>query len=206
MNDRKQEIKVLEKLFDKTLKLISLYKKHDLTIPFTLKGNLGEFIVVIELLKRFPKHQIDYRGGAFPGTDVSVDDIKIQVKTQFKQEPKKYKWGGFDYEGSPTIKKDTLDKKKCDVLILIILYLNNSCSKIEKQNVYIFEGKEFKYFNTKGCWSGNSKGDYTIKNILSVNGKPSGKIKEEIDFYNTTTYKNLFKKSQDAWSKIQDLI
>ena len=203
--NRKQEIKVLEKLFDKTLKLISLYKKHDLTIPFALKGNLGEFIVTIELLKRFPDRQIDYKGGAFPGIDVSIDDVKMQVKTQFKQKPKKYGWGEFDYESSPTIKKDAIDKKKYDILVLIILYLNNSCSKIEKQNIYIFEGKEFKYFNTKGCWSGNSKGDYTIKNILSVNGKPSGKIKEEIDFYNTPTYKKLFKQSKEAWSKIQDL-
>ena len=204
--NRKQEIKVLEKLFDKTLKLISLYKKHDLTIPFALKGNLGEFIVTIELLKRFPDRQIDYKGGAFPGIDVSIDDVKMQVKTQFKQKPKKYGWGEFDYEGSPTIKKDAIDKKKYDILVLIILYLNNSCSKIEKQNIYIFKGKEFKYFNTIGCWSGNSKGDYTIKNILSVNGEPSGSIKKEIDFYNTPRYKKLFKQSKGAWSKIQDLI
>ncbi|MBU5557626.1 MAG: hypothetical protein QW751_01385 [Candidatus Aenigmatarchaeota archaeon] len=67
------------------MKLISLYKKSDLTIPFALKGNLGEFIVAIELLKRFPNHKIDYRGGAFPGIDISVENVKIQVKTQIKR-------------------------------------------------------------------------------------------------------------------------
>lgn len=201
-----QEVEGIKEVFDQTLKLISLYNRHNLTIPFALKGNLGEFIVAIELLKRFPNHRIDYRGGAFPGIDVSIDDVRIQVKTQIKHPAKKFRNGEFDFESSPTIKKSTLDKKKCDILVLILLYLNEDYSKIEKRNIYIFDQNDFKYFSTKFCWSGRSKGDYTIVNVLSVNGNPPPKLKEKIDFYNKPEYKKLFQKSKDNWNKIKSLL
>ena len=105
---RDRQIRQLEELLDQTLKLISLYKKRGLTIPFSLKGNLGEFIVAKELLKRFGDHNIDFRGGAFPGVDIIIDDVKIQVKTQIKHKPGRY----FDFESSPTIKKSIIDDKK----------------------------------------------------------------------------------------------
>lgn len=206
MVNRLQEIEKLQNVFNETLKLISLYKKSNLTIPFTLKGNLGEFIIAIELLKRFPDNKIDYRGGAFPGIDVSVDNTKIQVKTQIKEPPKKFKGGEWDYENSPTIKKSILDNKKCDLLILVILYLDTDFSKIEKINIYIFGRDEFKYFSTIFCWSGNSKGDYTIANILYVNGKAPSKLSEKIGFYNNPEYKNLFNKAKDNWDKIKTLL
>lgn len=51
---RNQEIEKIQEVFDQNFKLISLYKRYDLTIPFSLKGNLGEFIVAMELLRRLP--------------------------------------------------------------------------------------------------------------------------------------------------------
>ena len=90
---RNKEIEKLQEVFDQTLKIMSLYKKSGLTIPFALKGNLGEFIVAMELLKRFPNCKIDYRGGAFPGIDVSIENIRIQIKTQIKRPPEKFKNG-----------------------------------------------------------------------------------------------------------------
>ena len=89
---------------------------------------------------------------------------------------------------------------------MIIFYLKNDYKKIKKKKIYILKKEEFGYFNTMNCWSGKSKGDYTIVNVLSVDGEPSGKIKEVIDFYNKPEYKKLFQQSKDAWSKIQDLI
>lgn len=204
--ERNQEMEKLQEVFSQTLKLISLYKKSDLTIPFALKGNLGEFIVAMELLKRFHNRKIDYRGGAFPGIDVSIENIKIQVKTQIKRPPEKLKNGEWDYESSPTIKKNTLDKKKCDVLILVILYLNEDFSEIKKSNIYIFNQEDFKYFNTKFCWSGKSKGDYTIVNVLYAKGNAPPKLKEKIDFYNKLEYKELFQRAKGNWNKINSLL
>jgi hypothetical protein len=201
-----QEIEKLREVLNQTLKLISLYKKSDLTIPFALKGNLGEFIVAMELLKRFPNHKIDYRGGAFPGIDVSIDNIKIQVKTQIKRPPEKFKNGEWDYESSPTIKKNTLDKKKCDTLVLVILYLSEDFDEIKKLNIYIFNQEDFKYFNTKFCWSGKSKGDYTIVNVLYIQGNAPAKLNEKIGFYNKPEYKELFQKTKDNWNKIKSLL
>ena len=63
--NKRAEIRLVNNIYEQTLKLISLYKLHDLSIPFTLKGNLGEFIVRAELLRRFPKNDIQFHGGAF---------------------------------------------------------------------------------------------------------------------------------------------
>jgi len=200
------EIEKLREVLNQTLKLISLYKKHDLTIPFALKGNLGEFVVTMNLLERFPKCKVDYRGGAFPGIDVSINNIKIQVKTQIKRPPEKFKNGEWDYESSPTIKKNTLEKKKCGMLVLVILYLNEDFSEIKNSNIYIFNQEDFRYFNTKFCWSGKSKGDYTIVNVLYVKGTAPPKLKEKIEFYNKAEYKKLFQRSKDDWNKIKSLL
>lgn len=204
-NDRK--IEKLKVLYDRTLNLISLYRKNDFPIPFSLKGNLGEFIVAMELLKRFPQSEINYRGGAFPGIDISVDEVKIQVKTHIKQEPKIYKkngYGSFDFECSPTIKKSSL--KKCDCVVLVILYPHKNFSKIENTKIYIFNRSDFKHFNTKFCWSGKSKGDFTIVHCLRVEGSFPPKAKEIINFYNTPQYKKLFQKSLNNWNKVGNLL
>jgi len=203
---KNQEINKIKEIFDQTLKLISLHKEFGLTIPFSLKGNLGEFIVDMKLLKSFPNSKINYRGGAYPGIDISIDNIKIQVKTQIKRPPEKFRNGEWDYESSPTIKRSVITEKKCDIIILVILYLNPEYNKIEKSNIYVFNQEDFKYFNTKFCWSGKSKGDYTIVNVLYVNGNPPPKLKKEIDFYNKTEYKELFKNSKDKWNKIRFLL
>lgn len=204
---RSQEIERFNLILNQTLTLISLYKKYGLTVPFGLKGNVGEFIVILELLNRFPGHRVDYRGGAFPGIDISIDcRIKIQVKTQFKHPPRKFKKGYFDFESSPTIKRSTLDANKCDILILVILYLNEDYSKIEKRNIYIFNQLDFKFFSPTFCWSGKSKGDYTIVNVLDVKGKPPPKLKAEIAHYSKPEYKELFRRSKENWDKIKMLL
>lgn len=204
--NRAEEIKNINTIFKRTLELISLYNVNGLSVPFALKGNLGEFIIQMELLKRFPKRKINHHGGAFPGVDIGLDNVKIQVKTQIKHPPKVFKNGSFDFESSPTIKKSILDSGKIDILILIILYPNEDFTKIKKKNIYVFGKSDFKYFNTKFCWSGKSKGDYTIVNVLNVEGAPPKKLKETIDHYNTKEYKALFDKSKDNWEKLENIL
>ena len=199
----KEEINKIELVFDKTLELISLYKFNNFAIPFGLKGNLGEFIVQIELLKRFPKNKIAFRGGSFPSVDIVLEEVKIQVKTQIKHERRIFRNGYFDFEGSPTIKKSILDEKKCDILILVILYPNESFSRIEQTKFYVFDQNDFQFFNTKLCWSGKSKGDYTIVRVLNVEGNPPEKLRESIAHYNTQIYETLFETSEDNWSKVK---
>jgi hypothetical protein len=204
--DKNKEIKALKDVLQHTLRLISLYKKSGLTVPFSLKGNLGEFIIAMELLERFPSHKVDYKGGAFPGVDISVDGIKVQVKTQIKHPPKMFRGGYFDFESSPTIKKATLDRKKCDILILAIIYPDESYSEIKNKHIYVFDQADFKYFSPELCWSGKSKGDYTICKVLEVKGDPPQKLKDKINFYNTLRYKKLFNESKDNWNKIKALL
>jgi hypothetical protein len=195
-----------KKVFDQTLSLMSLYKKSNMHVPFALKGNLGEIWVAIELSKRFENHYIDYRGGAHPEADIWVDSVKIQVKTQIKRPLTKCKSGEYDYESSPTIKKRIIDNKKCDIIILVVFYFSDDYSTIEKSHLYIFDQNDFKYFKHTGCWSGKSKGDYTIFNILRVKGELSPKRKEKIDCYYSSEYKELFQTSKDNWSKIESLL
>ena len=203
---RQDKINNIQNIFNETLNLISLYHENGLTVPFALKGNLGEFIVQMELLNRYPQNNMDFRGGAFPGVDIALDGVKIQVKTQIKHSPKKFKNGIFNFESSPTIKKAILDDKKSDILILIILYPTEDFIGIKKKNIYLFGKSEFKYFNSKFCWSGKSKGDYTIVNVLNVDGTPPPKLKVIIDHYNTQTYRTLFETSKDNWRKIDELL
>lgn len=88
----------------------------------------------------------------------------------------------------------------------MILYLNEDFNKIKNSNIYIFNQKDFRYFNTRFCWSGKRKGDYTIVNVLYVKGMPPPKLKERIDFYNKQGYKELFKRAKDNWDKIGSLL
>lgn len=192
----------LQTAFDQTLKTIALYKSLDFTIPFTLKGNLGEFLVARELMERFPRSEVKFIGGAFPVVDIIIDGIKIQVKTQIKKEPFKFKGGEWDNESCPTVKKEAF--KKADFLILVILYLSKDLDEVINKNFYIFNKNEFQYFNPRFCWSGN-KGDCTIVNVLYVNGNPPQKLSEKINFYNTDEYKKLFEQSKNNWSKIKGL-
>jgi hypothetical protein len=197
-------------VFKQTLNLISLYKKTNLPIPSSLKGSLGEIWVTMELKKLYPNCDVRFFGGSHPGFDVSIksgysEEIKIQVKSQIKKPAIRRKKYQYDYESSPTIKKADIDKNKCDVIVLLIFYLNDDYSSIIKTNKYIFLRKEFPYFKTVGCWSGKSKGDYTIFNVLEEKGELPPKQKEKISFYNTLEYKQLFRQSKD-WKKIKSLL
>ncbi len=204
--NRDEAIANIKIIFNRTLELISLYNKNNVSVPFALRGNLGEFIIQMELLKRFPGKNIIYHGGAFPGVDIILENVKIQVKTQIKHPLRLFKNGSLDFESSPTIKRSILDDGKSDILILLILYPTEDFTEIIKKNIYVFGKSDFKHFNTKFCWSGNSKGDYTIVNVLNVEGTPPQKLKEIIDYYNTPTYKTLFETSKDNWRKIEGLL
>lgn len=201
-NPTKQEIR-LKELFDKTIELLALYRRHNMPEPFALKGNLGELLVQKELIHRFPKQRIIHVGGSHPGYDLSINDLRIQVKTQIKHPPKKYKSGKLDYESSPTVKKSIIDDKKCEILVLVILYPNRDFSLIDKSNIYIFDKNDFKFFQTNFCWSGRSKGDYTILNILKIEGQLPPKANESVAVYNKPEYKKLFRDSKDNWVKVK---
>ena len=117
-----------------------------------------------------------------------------------------YKKGELDFDRSPAIKKDIIDNKKCEVIILVILYPNFNFSKIEKKNIYIFDQNDFKHFKTNFCWSGNSKGDKTIVNIISIEGELPPKRNKSIEVYTNNVYKELFKTSKGNWKKVESLL
>ncbi len=200
----------IEKIHSQTLSLIATYKEHDLTIPFALKGNLGEFLVWMELNKRFPGHNVEYLGGAAPGADIIIDDVKIQVKTRINRREEFRSKGEaacyIECDSCPTIKKSTIDDKKCDMIMLVCLYMSEDYSKIEKKNIYLFGRTDFRYFNPLGCWSGNSKGDYTIVNVLKVVGSPPARWQKIIKHYGKKKYRELFDDSLNNWSKLSKLL
>lgn len=198
--------KDIESLLKSTIKIIGKYFSFGLTIPFALKGNLGEFIVYNELLDKFSDKKIILKGGAFPGIDITIEEIRIQVKTQIKHEKRLYRKGSLDFESSPTIRKNVIDEKKCDIIVLVVLYLNDHLSEINKKNIYIFNQSDFCHFSTVSCFSGKSEGDYTIFNIIDFQGIAPPKEYEKIKFYNTRAYKKLFNNSKDNWKKIEKLL
>lgn len=73
----KQEIARLKEALSLTLDLIAAYRKLNIKAPFGLRGNLGEFIVAIEMLKQFKSHRISYRGGSSPDYDIEIDGKKM---------------------------------------------------------------------------------------------------------------------------------
>lgn len=206
MSDIRERIATIDLLFQRTLDLIALYKSNGLTLPFGLKGNLGEFIVHKELVQRFPNNDVKFVGGAFPGVDLFLDKIRIQVKTQTKHAPIDFKGGCYDFEGSPTIKRSIIDEKKADFIVLVVLYASPDFSAIETTNIYVFDKSDYRFFSTNFCWSGNSKGDYTIFNILSIIGTPPKKLREKIAHYNTPEYKHLFSQAKDNWAKFESML
>ena len=195
---KKEEVK---NLISETLSLIHLYKKNGLTIPFALKGNIGEFIVYNTLLTKFPHSKIEFSGGAMPGYDIQLDNLKIQVKTKIVEE-EKYAL----VEGCPTIKKKIIDEKKCDFIILLAIRMLEDFSNIKEINTYIFSQDDFKYFSTTRCWSGRSKGDYTICNVIWVKENAPKGYMQGINYYNNNEYHGLFNSSKNNWEKIKEKI
>jgi len=106
-------------------------------------------------------------------------------------------------EGCPTIKREIIQKKKADFIILVVLYLNKELTKIFEKKFYVFGKNDFQYFSTIWCWSGKSKGDYTIINVIDVVGEPPPKKKKDLDFYNTDEYRKVFKEALNGWGKIK---
>ncbi len=205
-------IEKYEKALNKTLELMRVYKKTGIKIPGVLKGNLGEFIIIVELIKRFSESSIDFRGGTYPGIDLLLGNVKIQVKTQIKHSAVVYGRGQnkgkgiFDFESSPTIKGSSMDNRVFDIITLVIVYLGEESFIIGKKNIYVFDKSDFGLFSHKFCWSGKSKGDYTIVNVLKAEGDIPPKQKESIEFYNKPKYKKLFKESKNNWNKIKLLL
>jgi len=192
-------------LYNETVKLISLYKKAGLTIPFSLKGNLGEFIFFKSCFERYPDARIDYRGGAYLGIDISINNVRIQIKTQVKHQRKIYKNGYLDYEACPTVRKKTLDNKKFDAIVLFIIHPNDSFTEILNYYFYVFTENDFSKFDTKFCISGN-KGDYKIMNVIESSGQLSPGMDKIVAHYNTKEYKRLFKTSLNNWNKLDALV
>ena len=124
-----EQIQKLENINNETLKLLSLYKKAGLTLPFGLKGNIGEFYVVIELMRRFPKSKIDFIGGANPHIDISIDGKRIQVKTSFGYKIER-KNATVELEICPTVKSRVLKNKLCDYIVLVSITPTEDFSKI----------------------------------------------------------------------------
>ncbi len=199
-----EKIEMFKDNIDATIRLISLYEKSGIQIPQTLKGNVGEFLVTIELLKRFPLQDCNYLGGANPKIDITIGNSKIQVKTCFQPKiwESKRAGGKAIAEACPTIKKSTFDKDTCNIIVFVGVYLDKTLSKIKKTNLYVFNKEDFKYFGTIGCWTGKTRGDRSICNLLSVTGAFSPVFQKFIDHYNTPEYKKLFHVSKDAWGKI----
>ena len=199
--DKKEKIKVLDRVLEETLKLISIYHKSKLPIPKELKGNIGEFLVTKKLLNKFQDAKIEYFGGAHPIFDIEVENIKIQVKTRFNPEYEKTKNSKYLVEGCPTVNRKTIEEKKVD--FIIVLYLDTNLTEISQKKFYIFEQSDFQHFSTIFCFSGKSKGDYTIINVIDIVGEPPPKRKEALDFYNTDEYREVFKEALDGWGKIK---
>lgn len=198
-----ESVEKVNLLFEETRKLIGLYELHNHTIPFGLKGNLGEFHVQQQLLERFPASKPKLLGGSHPTLDIEVAGVRIQVKTQVKLPPTKFRGGCFDFESSPTIKKTTFEKDNIDILTLVIVYPGDNFTSINQIKTYVFDRKDFCYFRSEFCWSGKSKGDKTIVNVLGLEGIPPKKLKESIDIYNTPEYRQLFVSSLENWNKIE---
>ncbi len=204
MNKFTKEIRKFTIINDKTLALLSAYKKAALPLPFGLKGNMGEFFVAIELMKKFPNSDFTFKGGAYPGVDMMLDGKKVQVKTSFNPYfHKKNRNGYAKFESCPTVKKNVIDNKLCDFIVFVSISPSINFSKIDTINIYIFSKKDFKYFKTALCWSGKSKGDRTIANIFEIIGKLPSKFKKELNVYNTPAYKKLFKESKGNWAKFK---
>lgn len=188
-------------LLEQTIALIRTYKQNGIKIPGSLKGNLGEFIVSLELIKR--NNKVDFLGGTYPGFDlIANDNIKIQVKTQIRHKPRIYKHGSYEFESSPTINRDTIEGNECDIIALVIINEIDDIPQLENYKSYIFDRSQFKYFSPIGCWSGKSKNDYTIFNIIQSTGKIPNSGKRILDQYDNAGYKDLFKISLNAWYKI----
>lgn len=197
-------INELDKLYSESLKLLALYKKDDLTLPFSVKGNLGEFLFAKACLLKYPNLRIEYIGGAYPNIDIKINEARIQVKTQIKHPLWRFKNGTVDYEACPTIKKSVITDSKCDVIILYILHPNESYSQIKNSYFYSFTKKDFEMFTSHFCISGN-KGDLSIYNILRITGTvPKGK-QIGLMHYTSSAYKKLFKSSLNNWEKIETL-
>lgn len=201
-----KKIESFELLFAETLNLISLYKKEGISIAASLKGNLGEFLIAKEIALRYPIASINFRGGTFPGLDITIDSVRIQIKTQIKHERHTYKNGAFEYESSPTIKKKIIDDDMCDIIVLVILIPSDDFNKILKSHFYVFGKADFAMFSNVGCWSGKSKGDYSIMNILNSVGTPTKKVKLILDHYQKDSYRALFNSSLNNWGKIDTLL
>ena len=189
------------------LDLIKKYKEHLIAVPQGLKGDVGELLVMNKLIQKFPDNTSILLGGTFPSIDVLLENKKIQVKTFLNRDD--YKKHDFNVEYCPTIRKGF--KERCDIVILVELYQTEEYRiDLSKTNYYIFGKSDFKHFNEKGCWSGKSKGDFTIWHVIEPLPEETRKKfienqtrdNEAILFYDTDEYRSVFKRAKDNWNII----
>jgi len=199
-------------LYDETLKLISLYKTNKIKIIPSLKGNLGEFIAMKELIKRFKDSKIEYLGGSKKYYDILINDkIKIQVKTSCLGLINNN--GFFLTEESADFKPDIFEK--IDFIIFLVLDLEDilKSGKMKYMDLYIFNKEDFKNFKNTG-WFGKTQNKIQIANVAKVikdipsdtQNKKMKSLKEKLKIYDTDEYHRLFRESKDNWDKIKSLL
>jgi hypothetical protein len=202
-----EELKaVLTEALTASVQLVSTYERLGIKAPGALKGNLGEYASLIKLITIFPEAKIEFNGATYPGYDFTIQSKRIQVKSSFGSKRHTYTRGkvkGSYYraETCPTIKKKILDDKKADFVILACFDSLIATKDPESLRLYIFSQTDFKYFSTRGCWSGK-KGDYTIWRILEYNGLIAAGKKTTVDHYASDEYEKLFIQSLNNWEKL----
>lgn len=187
-------------------KLIFLYKELGVEPPSNLKGDIGEFICALEILKRYPKTEMEFKGRTYPDYDILIGDAKIQVKTQFgrKDYSNSKKWHCF-YEGIPTINEQALKKHKFNVVFFVVIDYNNNFTGIKTKKIYIFDNKDFKHFSRKGALAGKNRKGLTIYKFEKPTGKlrKGSKYLKVIEYYNKRKYQNIFRNAYQNWDKIE---
>lgn len=198
--------------------LWDMFRRERWSFPGTLRGQIGELQTLMRLIEEFDKSKLLYFGGTTPKVDIILDGKKIQVKTQYPDEPAvrgHYAGYGVEAFGSPTIRvgnRRVLDKEDSrnsidkwdrgeverefgfDYLILTII-------RKREPEFYVFDISEVrKHFKSFGCWSGKY-GDVTISCIEKV--LDSQKAEEVLNIYQPHVYHPLFERAKDAWHKIQ---
>ncbi len=192
--------------------ILNLYKKYDdykISFPQGLKGDIGELLVMEQLIQQFANESIILLGGAQPGFDILLKNKRIQVKT-YCNLPERIKENidhyGCNIEKCPTIREK--NKGKYDFIILVEVYfIDDYQLDRKKTSFYIFNKIDSENFLTDGCYTGKTKKDKTIWHVLKpiTDQKKEGlgnKVIKDIEAFDKDEYRKLFKSAKDNWQKL----
>lgn len=220
MLNEMRDLAKYEIMADLIFVLWDMFKREHWSFPGTLRGQIGELKVLTKLIDEFSTSRILYFGGTTPKVDIILDGKKIQVKTQYPEEPavknsysKKY---GVKAFGSPTIRiqnRKSLDEepkksiKKWDSHIVKrqfgFDYLILSIMRNKIPEFYVFDISEVeKYFKSFVCWSGKY-GDVTVCCIEQILNPEKATV--VLKRYPPKIYRPLFENAKDAWDKINPI-